>query len=196
MSNYTVIQEIGNALIELLYNEITKQNEWKNLPANSIILGFPEENADSVRLSLLLYQIIENAHLKNQEMQTIDSSKLRHRPLVLDLFYMLTSHPLEKKTSGTGEEHRILGKAMQILYDNSPLELENKPAIERLHITLNPISLDDMTKIWTTFQKPYRLSVCYLVTPVRIDSERDMSVKRVVEKETAQEQMVPKREEE
>lgn len=196
MSNYTVIQEIGNALIRRLYDEIIKIDEWNNIPEDSIILGFPGENEDrnNVRLSLLLYQIVENVHLKNQEMQQIDSSRLRHQPLILDLHYMLTSHPLDK-ISGTRDEHRILGRAMQVLHDNSPLELENNQAGtgKKLHITLNPISLDDMTKIWTTFQGRYRLSVFYLVTPVMIDSEHEERVKRVVQKEMAQELMVPKK---
>ena len=45
---------------------------------------------------------------------------------------------------------------------------------EEMHITITSLSLDDMTKIWSTFpNKPFRTSVCYVVTPVRIDSEQE-----------------------
>ncbi len=52
---------------------------------------------------------------------------------------------------------------------------------DEMHITMSHLSLDDITKIWNTFQdKPFRPSVCYLVTPVMIDSTRMMSTQRVV----------------
>jgi hypothetical protein len=210
MSNYTAIEEVGTTIINLLWDKMQETRDALPLYSTKdfIVLASPAdiEDDDNV-LCLFLYQVIENAHLKNQEMQKITSSKLRYPPLTLDLFYMLTSHAgkknKQKRTELTALEHKRLGRAMQILHDNSILPFENsqhsgnEPDIrEELRITLNPMSIDDMTKIWTTFQgKSYRPSACYLVTPVKIDSERDTSVKRVVRKEADSDQMVPKREE-
>lgn len=211
MSNYTAIEEIGTALTNLLWDNIKETQDV--LPPNStndfIVLGSPAdiEDDDNV-LCLFLYQVIENIHMKNQEMQQITSKKLRYPPLTLDLYYMLTSHAGKKykqnRTEMTAQEHIRLGRAMQILHDNPTLPIENNsPAgsetdiSDELRITLHPISLDDMTKIWTTFQgKSYRPSACYLVSPVRIDSRRDKEITRVVRKETDSDQMVPKKEEE
>ncbi len=53
--------------------------------------GEIEEN-DDVRLSLFLYQVLENVHLKNQEMQIKDPTTLTFPPIALDLYYMLTSY--------------------------------------------------------------------------------------------------------
>ena len=112
--------------------------------------------------------------------------------MTLELYYMLTSHPpsgTQDKTDKSLEEHTVLGKAVRVLYDNPILKGSvlkgdlNKD--EELHITITSLNLEDLTKIWTTFpNKPFRPSVCYVVTPVKIDSERVMGVQRVISKET------------
>ena len=188
MADFAVIADVGETLIELL-----RENMKDLITADSIILISPGdiEGNDNVRLSLFLYQVIENAHMKNQEMMNSGSTRLRYPPLILDLNYMLTSHPspgIQDKTERTKEEHSVLGRAMQILNDNSILKapvLRGSLAAhnEELHITQTSLNLDDMTKIWTTFQDTiFRPSICYLVTPVRIDSTREELVTRVVER--------------
>jgi len=128
--------------------------------------------------------------MKNQEMEIINSTLLQYPPLTLDLHYMLTSHPLTQGGTSAGrtlDGQRILGRAMRILYDSTILTVSG----DDLRITLNPLTLDDMTKIWTTFpDKPFMASACYLVTPVRIDSTRDLSITRVESKKTEQDQIL------
>ncbi|HUW68058.1 MAG TPA: DUF4255 domain-containing protein [Candidatus Nanoarchaeia archaeon] len=188
IADFAVIADVGETLIELL-----RENMKDLINPDSIMLISPGdiEGSDTVRLSLFLYQITENAHMKNQEMMNIGSTGLKNPPLTFDLYYMLTSHPstgIQDKTERTKEEHSVLGKAMQVLNDNSLLKgsvlrgslAENN---EELRMTLTTLNLDDMTKIWTTFQdKLFRPSLCYLVTPVKIDSSREKQVKRVVER--------------
>lgn len=200
MSNYTVIADVGETLIDLL-----RENMDPSLQ-DSIVLGSPGEieSYESVRLSLFLYQITENVHMKNQEMQITNPmtpTRLRFPPLNLDLYYTLTSHPstgIQDKTERTKEEHSLLGRAIQIFNDNAILKgsvLKGNLAEtdEELHLTITSLSLDDLTKIWTTFQnKTFRPSVCYLVSPVQIDSSREMEVQRVASKEMNYYQMVQK----
>ena len=58
----------------------------------------------------------------------------------------------------------------------------------------NPMSLDDLTKIWSAFQDvAYRLSVGYLVTPVMIDSTRQTGMQRVLLKELNHAVVEPRR---
>ncbi|HEY9206915.1 MAG TPA: DUF4255 domain-containing protein [Candidatus Methanoperedens sp.] len=187
----TAIADVGDALITLLRDNM-------GIPRATIVLISPgeiEANND-VRLSLFLYQVRENAHLRNQDMVQVDSTHFRPPPLPLELYYMLTAHPstgIPDRTDRAIEEHGILGRAMQILYDNTLLTISGY----ELRITLNSMSLDDMTKIWTTFQgRSYRPSACYLVTPVYIDSTREKSMKRVERKETESGSVTPEREEE
>jgi len=193
VSDYTVIAEVGDTLIDLLRENLDPSIQ------NSIILTSPGEieSNDNIRLSLFLYQITENTYMKNQEMQLndpLDPTRLSFPPLTLDLYYMLTSHPstgIQDKTERTKEEHSLLGRAIQIFNDSSILKgstLRGSLAenYEELHITMTNLNLDDMTKIWTTFQDtPFRPSVCYLVTPIKIDSSREKIVQRVVSKEVS-----------
>jgi hypothetical protein len=197
MSDYSVIAYIGQTIVELLRDKMHDLIPREQ----SIVLASPgeiEEN-DDVRLSLFLYQVLENVDLKNQQMQIKDYETLTFPPIALDLYYMLTSYKSSSQsdlTDKTIEEHKILGKAIQILNDNSTLTgLVLRGGLEQnkeFHMTITPMSLDDLSKIWTTFQgKPFRSSICYLVTPVMIDSGREIAVHRVVSKETHYTHIVP-----
>jgi hypothetical protein len=196
MADYRAIADVGETLIELLRN-----NMQDLIPRQSIVLASPGEieTNDDVRLSLFLYQVLENVYLKNQEMQIKDPETLTFPPIILDLYYMLTSYPsgTQDITEKTREEHSILGRAIQVINDNSKLNgpvLKGSLAINgyELHVTLSSLSLDDMTKMWTTFPgKPFRSSICCLVTPVMIDSGREITVQRVVSKEAGYNPVVP-----
>ena len=187
MSDYTAIADVSYTLIDLL-----RDNMGDLIDPDSIVVVSPGdiEPNDNVRLSLFLFQVIENVHMKNQEMQIIDPAKLKYPPLIMDLSYMLTSYPssgIQDITERTMEEHSILGKAMQVIHDNSIIA---DPFLrgcltddgQELHISQTPLNLDDMTKIWSTFQdRPFRPSVCYLVSNVRIESTREKEAKRVTD---------------
>ncbi len=186
MSDYTAIADVGETLIDLL-----RGNMENLIPDDSIALVSPGEIQanDTIRLSLFLYQVSENVHMRNQELQILDPTTFNYPPITLDLFYMLTSYPssgILDLTERTKEEHSILGRAIRILYENAiiagtALKGSLSENYDEMHITMSHLSLDDITKIWNTFQdKPFRPSVCYLVTPVMIDSTRMMSTQRVV----------------
>ena len=184
MSDYTAIADVGKTLIKLLWDNIKD-----DAPANTIItsedqitLSSPEENESNKKLSLFLYQVTENAYLKNQEMQIANPTKLKNPPLPLSFFYLVTPH-----TGNSENDHIILGKVMQIFHDNSILRgsvLHENLVGEELRVILNPLSIDELNKIWNVISKSktYKLSVCYEVTPVRIESMREREVKRVLER--------------
>jgi len=188
LSDYRAIADVGETLIELL-----RDNMQDLVDRDSIVLFSPGEIDfnENVRLSLFLYQVLENAHLKNQEMQVANHTTLTFPPLTLELYYMLTSHVAsgaQDKTARSLEEYTVLGRALRILYDNSILKGSvlkgNLDKNQELHIAITSLSLEDLAKIWSTFpNKPFRPSVCYVVTPVRVDSEREMGVQRVVSRE-------------
>lgn len=198
LSNYKAIADVGNTLIEFLRDKM----ENFGVARKSIVLFSPGEieSNDDIRISLFLYQVLENAHLKNREMQARDPNTLAFPPLTLELYYMLTSHVSsgDDKTARSLEEHTVLGRAISILHDNSVLrgsvlkgDLNEN---DELHITTTSLNFDDLTKIWTTFpNKPFRPSVCYVVTPVKIDSERETGVQRVKSKGINYAHIVPEK---
>jgi hypothetical protein len=98
-------------------------------------------------------------------------------PLALNLYYLLTAYGQDNEDISA---HRLLGKGMRILHDNAILrradieaaladsDLQNQ--VERVRITPQPLSIEEVSKLWATFQTQYRLSAGYEVSVVLIDS--------------------------
>jgi len=141
------------------------------------------------QINLFLYQILPNASWRNMDIPTqVKSGELGNPPLALNLYYLLTAFGrADDATQAFG--HELLGKAMSILYDNSILsaqEIQNATAaalsrsdldrqVERVRITLQPLSVDDISKLWTGFATQYRLSVAYEVRVMLIESNQPVS---------------------
>lgn len=175
MSNYQTIHNIESAIEEILENDDILGDSELGLkvsfePPPKVIP--PAGNF----AYFFLYQVVENIHMKNEDMRRMDNIHLQHPPMSLDLYYLLILY-------GSGR-NLVLGRVMQIFYDHSvmkgaELNLDNED--EEIKIIFNTISLDDLTKIWSAFKETgYALSVSYLITPVRIDSTKEMGVHRVV----------------
>ncbi|MDD4767585.1 MAG: DUF4255 domain-containing protein [Desulfotomaculaceae bacterium] len=189
MSVYTVIADVGETLIKLL-----RDNMSDLVNPDTIVLLSPADVAgQNIRLTVFLYSVLENSYLRNQEGLAEDPAHLRYPPLTVDLYYLLTTYAsaqIPDLTERTLEEHRILGRAMGVLYDHAILRgaaLQGNLAggEEELRITLEDLSLDDMNKIWTSFPSVnYHPSVGYLVTPAAIDSGRVTETRRVITRQT------------
>jgi hypothetical protein len=194
VSDFTVIADVGETLKKML-----EDDPWAGiLPIPEITFKSPKEIKDdggsTNKVSLFLYQIQENPHLRNEEPLRINDSHLQTPPEVLDLLYLVTPYSDDKT-----QEKVILGKVMQIFYDNAVLSgtvLQGGLAgsADEIRLLFNPISLDDLTKVWSAFQDvAYRLSVGYLVTPVKIDSTRQTGMQRVLSKEMNHAVVEPRR---
>lgn len=185
MSDYNAIADVGNTLRKLLWDRIKEDSQTRSIIISEaqITLSSPEEIESDKKLSLFLYRVVENEYLKNEEMPSVNATKLNYPPLPLSLFYLVTAH-----TGNVENDHILLGKVMQVFYDHAILRgsaLQGSLMGEELRMILHPLSIDDLNKIWNAIaqSKPYKLSLCYEVTPVRIDSLREREVKRVIEAE-------------
>ena len=189
MSEYTVIADVGETLIRLLRNNMS---DLVN-PDSIVLLSPADVEGQNTRLTVFLYSVLENSYLKNREVIQEDPDHLRYPPLTVDLHYMLTTYAsaqIPDLTERTLEEHRILGRAMRVLYDNaiirgSVLQGNLAGGDEEFRITLETLSLEELNKIWTSFPNShYHPSVGYLVTPVTIESSRVTDTKRVITRKT------------
>ncbi len=198
MANYKVINAVDETLRNLLWQEM------KVDPSISSILGSTDESRisfeppfklmqdtepDNKYLSLFIYRIVENADMKNRPQEFKNGNSLAVPPLCLNLFYLIT--PL---TDSEDNNHKLLSKTMQIFYDNSIVkgdvlqgEGEDKP--EELRIIFNPISMEDITKLWSSFMRPYHLSVSYEVKVIYIDSKRKKETELVRRKQIQYQQL-------
>lgn len=179
MSDYTVIDDITDTLLAVL-----RANTGGLIAPDHISARSPADvgTDDLPLLSLFLYQAGENKYLKNQDMQVIDAARLRYPPLSLQLFYLLSAHARQPET-----EQRLMGRAMQILYDCSNISgslLQGSLAgtSEELVVVINPLTIDDMNKLWSLFgSKAYKLSVGYQISTAMIDSTREQASQRVIQ---------------
>lgn len=185
MSDYKVVNAVDETLRALLWSHMQFDSEISSLLNESrIIFDAPFKLLDNLDpddeyISIFLYRVVESPDMKNRPLERIDPGSLKYPPLSLNLFYLIT--PLSPNPDN---EHLMLGKTMQILYDNSIVKgsilqkvLQDTPS--ELRIILNPMSVEDLSKIWSAFMRPMRLSVSYEVKAVFIDSERETSGERV-----------------
>jgi hypothetical protein len=134
------------------------------------------------QINIFLYQTAINAAWRNMDMpRHVRPGETAFPPLALNLNYLVTAF-------GDGDDdslgHRWLGRAMSVLHDHPvlgaqeiqdallPDNSELQEQLERVRITPQPLSLEDMSKLWTTFQTQYRISAAYQVEVVLIESAR------------------------
>ncbi|RUT02461.1 hypothetical protein DSM106972_059390 [Dulcicalothrix desertica PCC 7102] len=139
------------------------------------------------QVNLFLYQTKENAAWRNMDIPTqVKPGETGLPPLALNLYYMLTAYA-QNDDFPEPTSHNLLGEAMSVFHDYSVLKPEDiknaLPAadiakydlynqIERVKITPQSLSLDELSKMWTTFQTQYRISTAYEVSVVLIESTR------------------------
>jgi hypothetical protein len=137
------------------------------------------------QLNLFLYQVTPNGAWRNMDLPFRGGDgELTNRPLLaLNLHYLLTAY-------GQGDDaidaQHLLGHAMSLVHDDSVLTREQiraaivaQPAtdqsdladqIELVKLCPQPLTLEDVSKLWSTFQTTsYRLSVAYEASVVLIE---------------------------
>jgi hypothetical protein len=201
MSNFEAIAGVSRTLRTLLLDRMETR-------APKVTIAPPDVQISGVsgkRVNLFLYDVSENGSLKNQEIPGQGHpAAYGHPPLSLDLHYLLTAYGSSETAQDADlEAQQILGDAMRVFHDFTILTEElsqekapgpppPKPPIldysllgtfERIKITLQPLSLEDLSKIWTAMpQTNFRRSVAYQVSVVQIESERLRCVPRPVKR--------------
>lgn len=187
MSDYTILKDIDLTIKHLLVENLDGL-----ISPGDIVFKSPVELQEGKKhlLSIFLFRVEENAHLKNQQVQNQAPASLRAPSVLLDLYYIITPFAEERD-----EEHLVLGRVIQIFRDNAILKgsilkegLEGTDS--QLRVTLQPLPFEEVFQLWQGFtEKSFKLSVCYKVTPVEISSTKEIEIKRVREKRTGYNQL-------
>jgi hypothetical protein len=127
------------------------------------------------RMTLFLFEVVEDPTLRNRPPirgVAPPDLTLQKPPMPLILRYLLTPWSGDRIT-----DHRILGRALQVLYDGAILsgpQLQGALAgtSEAIKLKLAPLTLEERTRVWHAVQRPYRLSVTYDVRVANIDAIR------------------------
>lgn len=170
MSASTAIGMVSASLRNLLRGEMALT------PSVDVTLMAPDETGGQRRINLFLYKIIENAFLKNQDWTVRPGTppRLVDAPLSLNLFYLLTPYAQNDPVTGNAAAHQILGEAMRVFHEHPTIPAEHlEPGLadarERVQIACYAPELEELSRIWTTFSQPFRLSVLYQVSTVQLD---------------------------
>jgi hypothetical protein len=192
----SAIRDVGETLIDLLRNA----PQLAAIPPDQIALLSPAEaNSIGVRLTLFLYSISPASEIRNE--LEIPGNALEDEPvsLPLNLYYLLTAFsPPQDPTQRSLDSHLLLGQAMRVFFDNGILNgsvlrgdlLRDEE--HSLRLSLQPISVEDLTRIWSVFpETALQPSVSYLVTPVRVRSDRARGGARIVSRRVDADHVVP-----
>jgi hypothetical protein len=197
VSDFRAISGVSASLRRLLHDRMEVPVDVTIAPPDVTISG-----ATDKRLNLYLYQVAENGYLKNQEIPGRDHpGAYGHPPLSLDLHYLLTAHGGSETAADSDlEAQQVLGDAMRVLHDLPVITDQltiTRPAVgtvgdpildtsllgefEQVKIGLQPVTLEDFSKIWTALPEAnFRRSVAYEVSVVQIESQRPRRFPRPV----------------
>lgn len=128
-------------------------------------------------LAVFLYEITEDAHSRNRPMRREPlpgGVRTSLPPMAINLRYLIVPYAGDRQT-----EQRMVGRTMQVLYENAVLAgpfLRGSAAPDglvgsaaQLATTLDPLSLEERTRVWHAVQQPYRMSLSYQVRVANID---------------------------
>jgi hypothetical protein len=179
MSDPTAVLATGQTLKKLLDLAITASTD-PEIPHVATTLASPRDVRASTStttpasaLSVWLYQVRRNPDLLNEPPRRISPTEVLAPELPIDLYYLLT--PIYTSTEG---EQALLGTVLQTFNDNaivtgSDLAAPLDPTTDQLRVSLEALTLEEITRVWMALEEPYQLSVSYHVQLVQISSARE-----------------------
>lgn len=181
MSNALAIAAVTTTLCQLIEQAVSQELEGGTVTTR------PPDKArksgdDKNQINIFLYQTLPNAAWRNQDVTNqVKSGETGTPPLALMLYYLITAYGKDGDYEDI-KAHRLLGIAMQVLHDktainpsaikNALAESELQNQVERVRITPVSFPLEELSKLWSSFQTQYRLSAAYEISVILIDSKR------------------------
>lgn len=181
MSDSTVIADASETLLKLL-----KESLAGIVAPDHVTLASPADIDldNNPWLAIFLYQVAENHHLRDLGPERLSDDTMGYPPTVFDLYYLIIPYAATRET-----EYQILGRAMQTLAANrilkgARLQGSLEGTEEELHVRFHALSLEEMIRLWNSFNtKPYKLSIAYSLSFVKLDSTlAPLTIRPVVER--------------
>jgi hypothetical protein len=183
VSSYNNLNCVSKTLATHIWNGVKDDPQINAIVRNPRQISYQspkDAQAESTQISVFLYNVNELTSMRNQPQTTQNP----HTLLYLKLNYLIT--PL---TQNAENDQIVLGKIMQLLSETPILRGSNLQGSlvgsgDELKITKDELALDDLNKLWTMLQTPYKLCASYSVFPVRIDSSIKKQEKPIIIKDT------------
>jgi hypothetical protein len=186
MSNSQAIAAVTATLQAILQENLIVESDLTDATVTIQPLDKARGSNTNNQLNLFLYMVVRNAAWVTADMpRQVLPGEIGFPPLPLNLYYLMTAFGRDDDTTQPFG-HELLGKGMSILHDHAILTPSDITAatqtllpdndlaqqLERLRITLHPLSIDELAKLWTGFSMQYRLSAAYEVAVTLISSTK------------------------
>ena len=184
--SYRSINATTQTLTELLTNQFTADpllgTRFGGGGNMEVYARTPEEMAelDNTGLSVWLYRIARDPDSLNMPPRRISADTFEYCPLPLRLHYLMTPVVNRNNDDGNspGIEQLIIGKVLQVFHD-TPLikgallrgDLIDSDAT--LGVRLEPLGLEEITRVWDALESSYQLCVSYEVSMVMLASNKE-----------------------
>jgi hypothetical protein len=166
----TAIYDVTQALRERLKQALAEANLQNS---GDVFVGpLDDPQAQGASLILFLYRIAPNPTLRNSDHRVVNAAPppdviIYDNSLPLTLHYLVTTGT--RPVTEQDPLLNVLGFAMRDLNTDPDL---TGPGVdhESVRVSLEPVSTEEMSRIWTLFPTAnYRTSVAYVATPVWLD---------------------------
>ena len=185
MSNHLAIATVTTALAQLINNAAHADDKISGI---NVETGRPNTTTISGNnIYLFLYQVVPNGAMRNNQLPTRSANgRLVQRPTVaLDLHYLIAFHcstelvgqmmlgAVVRDLNATPVLTReMIEDATTSLSTTFQIESNLAKSVEQVKFTPLPISLEELSKLWSIFfQTPYALSIAYQASVVLIEAE-------------------------
>jgi hypothetical protein len=161
MGQNSFISDADAALASLIWNGIKNEPSARNLISSKEQIWFssPKDSdpKGARKLSVFLYSITE---------ETADSSRKGTEHASFALRYLVTPF-----TGNDKDDHALLGKIIQFLASPRIAGTDAEREVG-FSVKVDSLSLEELTKLWTTLGTPLRLSLSLTVSSAKADYDR------------------------
>jgi hypothetical protein len=140
-----------------------------------VSLQTPSEMNEAGRegLSVWLYRVVRDEQRLNDPPRRLNPTTVMPVPLPVRLHYLVTPITSRQNLGDPDTEQYLLGKVMQCLHSHpvmsgADLQSELAGTDAQLHVRLESLDLDEITRVWDALDGSYQLSVSYEVALVEI----------------------------
>lgn len=178
MSKFTAIWAVSKTLQVLLDKQINTDPQFSGPPI-SIVLDSPKaireagSGISSSSVSVWLYRVVRSEHTLNNRPDRTASNQVAYPGIPINLYYLVT--PMNEDP---GSQQMVLGKVLQVFNDyailrGSDLQESLQGTTEELRLSLETLTLEELTRVWASLLESYQLSVSYQIQVVTIESAKE-----------------------
>lgn len=173
-------QSLQAVLLAALQADAVLSALFPPLGSSVVSLATPDGmvELDQTGVSVWLYRVMRDEQLLNQPPRRLPPDRLQAVPLPMRLHYLVT--PMMRGNAGDPApetDQHVLGAILrsfhrQPILSGAALAGSLRGTDRQIRINLESPGLEELARVWDTLDQPYRVSLCYEVSVVEVESDR------------------------